>query len=117
MAMGQVRHLNSFIQTLITCIRHVQCPTWGYPSETSYYRDTSSVDAVAAIRIPVLVLHAKDDPICLDVAVPYHLIESNPYLVMCATSIGGHLGWVEFGRGRWSNKMVCLPGTFTYTNY
>jgi len=92
----------------------VQCPTWGYPSENSYYRDTSCVEAVAAIRVPVLVLHAKDDPVCLDMAVPYYIIESNPYLVMCATSIGGHLGWFEFGGGRWSNKMVCLSDTFTY---
>lgn len=95
----------------------MQCPSWGYPSENSYYRDTSCVDAVAAIRIPVLVLHSKDDPICLDMAVPYYLIKSNPYLVMCATSIGGHLGWFEFGGGRWSNKMVCLSDTFTDVSY
>lgn len=85
---------------------YVQCPTWGYPSEGSYYRDTSCVDAVAAIRTPVLALHAEDDPVCLDVAVPYHLIETNPYLVICATTIGGHLGWFEMGGGRWSNQMV-----------
>ncbi|KAI9701710.1 MAG: hypothetical protein M1820_006338 [Bogoriella megaspora] len=97
--------------------RYVQCPTWGYPSEGSYYRDTSSIDAVTAIRTPVLVLHAKDDPVCLDVVVPYHLIESNPYLVICTTSIGGHLGWFEFGGGRWSNKMVGLPDVSTCTDH
>jgi predicted alpha/beta-fold hydrolase len=109
--------LKVLVQALIQVIRYVQCPTWGYPSENSYYRDTSCVDAVTAIKIPVLTLHAKDDPICLDLAVPYHLIESNPYLVMCATSIGGHLGWLEFGGGRWSNEMVSISNTFIWINY
>lgn len=95
-----------YIYKALLIFRYVQCPTWGYPSETSMYRDTSSADAVAGIKIPTLILHAKDDPVCIDLAVPYHLIETNPYLFMCATSIGGHLGWFELGGGRWSNTMV-----------
>jgi predicted alpha/beta-fold hydrolase len=110
MAMGQVYHLERVYASTNTG-RYVQCPTWRYPTENSYYRDTSCVDAVAAVRTPVLVRHAKDDPICLDLAVPYHLIESNSYLVRCATSVGGHLRWFEFGRGRLSNKIVCISDT------
>jgi uncharacterized protein len=46
--------------------RHVQCPSWGYPTEGAYYRDASSVDSVLAIRIPFLAIHAEDDPVrCL----------------------------------------------------
>jgi predicted alpha/beta-fold hydrolase len=43
--------------------RHVQCPTWGYPTEGAYYRDAQSVDAVVAIRIPFLGINAEDDPV------------------------------------------------------
>jgi uncharacterized protein len=43
--------------------RHVQGPTWGYPTEGAYYRDASSVDSVMAIRIPFLAIHAEDDPV------------------------------------------------------
>lgn len=43
--------------------RHVQCPTWGYPTEGAYYRDAQSVDALLAIRIPFLGINAEDDPV------------------------------------------------------
>lgn len=46
--------------------RHVQCPTWGYPTEGAYYRDAQSVDAVVAIRIPFLGINAEDDPVSQD---------------------------------------------------
>ena len=84
--------------------REVQCATWGYPTEGAYYRDASSVDAVLAIRIPVFCLHAKDDPIAADEAVPYDEVKLNAYVVLCVTSGGGHLSWFEFGGGRWHAK-------------
>lgn len=84
--------------------RAVQCATWGYPTEGAYYRDASSSDSVMSIRIPVLCVHAIDDPIACDQAVPYAEIAQNPYVVMCATNSGGHLGWFELGGGRWHMK-------------
>ena len=86
--------------------REIQCATWGYPTEGAYYRDASSADSVFAIRIPTLCLHATDDPIAADEAVPYEEIKQNPYVVMCATNGGGHLSWFEFGGGRWHSKPV-----------
>jgi len=79
--------------------REVQCATWGYPTEGAYYRDATSADSVLDIRIPVFVLHARDDPIACDEACPYEEIRQNPYVVMCATSGGGHLSWFELGEG------------------
>jgi hypothetical protein len=43
--------------------RHVQCPTWGYPTEGAYYRDSQSVDALLAVRIPFLGINSEDDPV------------------------------------------------------
>lgn len=88
--------------------REVQCATWGYPTESAYYRDASSADGVLAIRIPTFFLHAEDDPIACDEAVPYEEIKQNPYTVLCATSGGGHLSWFELGGGRWHAKPVSL---------
>lgn len=86
--------------------REVQCATWGYPTEGAYYRDASSADSVLAIRIPFFAIHAEDDPIAFNEAVPYEEIKQNPYTVMCATSGGGHLSWFELGGGRWHAKPV-----------
>lgn len=86
--------------------REVQCKTWGYATEGQYYRDASSADSVLAVRIPMLVIHAADDPIAFNEAVPYEEFKQNPYVVACTTSGGGHLGWFELGGGRWNSKPV-----------
>jgi len=56
-------HVVRKIKHLYEFDRHVQGPTWGYPTEGAYYRDASSVDSVLAIRIPFLAIHAEDDPV------------------------------------------------------
>ena len=86
--------------------RAVQCPSWGYPTEGAYYRDASSTDAIAAIKIPFLALHATDDPIAVDEALPRQEFEQTQYGVLCTTSIGGHLGWFQFGGDRWFANVV-----------
>ena len=45
--------------------RRIQCPTWGYPTEGAYYRDSQSVDALLAVRVPFLGINAEDDPVCI----------------------------------------------------
>ncbi|RYP29183.1 hypothetical protein DL767_006876 [Monosporascus sp. MG133] len=86
--------------------RAYQCPTWGYPTETAYYRDASSVDSLLAVRIPLLAINAVDDPIASYLALPFGEARQNPYTVLCTTSLGGHLGWFEIGGGRWHGKPV-----------
>jgi predicted alpha/beta-fold hydrolase len=87
--------------------REVQTVTWGYPTETAYYRDASSCDAVLAIKIPFFILAAEDDPIAVQEAIPYNEIKLNPYTVLCASSLGGHLSWFEIGGGRWHARPIC----------
>ena len=81
--------------------RHVQCPTWGYPTEGAYYRDSQSVDALLAIRIPFLGINAEDDPISSKAGLPVEEIKKNPYTLLCTTDWGGHLGSFQLGGGRW----------------
>ncbi|TQV93568.1 hypothetical protein V2A60_010035 [Cordyceps javanica] len=86
--------------------REVQCPTWGYPTESAYYRDASSCDSILSIRIPFLAVNARDDPIALDGALPYQEFRQNPNTIMLTTSLGGHLCWFEWGGSRWLTKPV-----------
>ncbi|KAI9793611.1 MAG: hypothetical protein M1833_000697 [Piccolia ochrophora] len=84
--------------------REIQCPTWGYPTENAYYRDASSSDALLSVRIPLFAINARDDPIAIEEALPLQEIGVSPYVVLCLTSHGGHLGWFESGGGRWFAK-------------
>jgi len=84
--------------------REVQGPTWGYPTEGAYYRDAASTDSLLAIRIPFLAVHAEDDPIAANEALPRCEVKQTPYGVLCTTSLGGHLSWFELGGGRWFAK-------------
>jgi len=81
--------------------REVQGPTWGYPTEGAYYRDASSVDSLLAARIPLFAINAEDDPIAINEALPYMEVKQTPYVVLCTTSLGGHLSWFETGGHRW----------------
>ncbi|OTB05851.1 hypothetical protein M426DRAFT_319536 [Hypoxylon sp. CI-4A] len=87
--------------------RAYQCATWGYPTEEAYYRDASSSDSLLAVRIPLLAINAVDDPIVSYMSLPYAEASTNPYTVLCTTSLGGHLGWFEIGGGRWHGKPIC----------
>ncbi|PGH32138.1 hypothetical protein GX50_05099 [[Emmonsia] crescens] len=86
--------------------RELQGPVWGYPTETAYYRDASSVDSIFAIKIPFFAIQAEDDPISVNEALPYNEIKQTPYGVMCTTSWGGHLSWFEYGGTRWFTKPI-----------
>ncbi|EOD42881.1 alpha beta fold family [Neofusicoccum parvum] len=89
--------------------RAVQCGSWGYPTENAYYRDASSCDSMLAIRIPFLAINAQDDPISVNEAIPYDEFKQNPYAVLCATSLGGHLSWFQSNGDRWFAKAVGIP--------
>lgn len=96
-AVRKIKYLHDFD-------REVQGPTWGYPTEGAYYRDAASTDSLLAVRIPFLAIHARDDPVAADEALPRHEVEQTPYGVLCTTSLGGHLSWFELGGGRWFAK-------------
>ncbi|KIW17315.1 hypothetical protein PV08_04507 [Exophiala spinifera] len=98
-AVRKIKYLHEFD-------RHVQGPTWGYPTEGAYYRDASSVDSLLAIRIPFLAIHAEDDPVTASEALPRQEVQTTPYGVLCTTSTGGHLGWFELGGKRWFARVT-----------
>lgn len=86
--------------------RDLQCPLWGFESHEAYYREASSSNNIHSIRVPLLALHAEDDPITGIEAVPFEEFERNPFVTFCLTRQGGHLGWFEVGGGRWYARAV-----------
>lgn len=45
--------------------RDLTSKVFDYPTVGAYYRDASSVDNLLKVRVPMFILHARDDPVGL----------------------------------------------------
>lgn len=85
-------------------------PHCGFRDVDDYYTRASALPHISRIKIPALIIHAKDDPF-----IPFHPFESdeiasNPNVLMIATERGGHVGFVAArakGEDRfWAENMI-----------
>jgi predicted alpha/beta-fold hydrolase len=70
----------------------ITAPSFGFGDAANYYRTQSAAGFLAGVRVPVLLLQAKDDPL-----VPFEIFEklpANPRVKLLATEHGGHLGFL-----------------------
>lgn len=70
-------------------------PSFGFGTAKNYYVTQSSNQFLDRIRVPCLLVQAKDDPM-----IPFEVFEhpafaSNPYLRLMAVDHGGHLGFLS----------------------
>lgn len=67
-----------------------------YETVDHYYEDASSLRKLERVRVPLLCLNARDDPISVHTALPTaEQVEANPNVILCVTSAGGHLAFYE----------------------
>ena len=84
-------------------------PAWGYSSAVEYYHDASSSPWLQDIKVPTLLLVAKDDPV-----VPFSMFsqtELSHEIELVAPAKGGHLGFIA-GRTsdpdrHWMDWRIC----------
>lgn len=72
----------------------VTAPLHGFRGAEHYYAASSSGPLLEEIRIPTLLLHARDDPLVPEEAVPWSALDGNPWLTAGVTDRGGHVGFV-----------------------
>ena len=83
-------------------------PLFGFGTAANYYATQSSARYLDAIRVPTLVITAKDDPL-----VPFEMYRNpafttNPALTLLAVERGGHLGFISRERPRFWLDGVAL---------
>jgi hypothetical protein len=82
-------------------------PRWGYADAVDYYRQASSLPLLGKVRVPALLLTARDDPF---IAVePFEALQGSAHIDVHIAPCGGHLGFLGLdGRGgiRWAESKL-----------
>ncbi len=81
----------------------VTAPLHGFTSADDYYTRSSSRQFLPQIRIPTLLLHARNDPFMTPAVVPTP-DELSPSTVLELSDDGGHVGFMT---GRWPWELRC----------
>ncbi|VDI45727.1 phospholipase ABHD3-like [Mytilus galloprovincialis] len=68
---------------------------FGYDTWQDYYKEACLHDKIHALKVPVLVLNAADDPFSPHHAIPVKEAEENENIAIVVTSHGGHIGFME----------------------
>jgi uncharacterized protein len=80
-------------------------PLHGFASADDYWRRASTKPHLNAIRVPALVLNARNDPLIPDESLP-HPREVDPHVTLWQPHDGGHVGFVA---GRWPGHVHAMP--------
>ena len=82
-------------------------PLFGFGTAANYYATQSAVNFLPAIRVPTLLITAKDDPLVPFEMYQQSVFETNRALQLVATEHGGHLGFLSRGKPRfWVDKFA-----------
>ena len=80
---------------------------FGFGTADNYYRTQSSNQFLEHIRIPALLIQAKDDPMVPFAMYRHPALERNPHLRLLAVEHGGHLGFLARRHPRfWLDRVV-----------
>lgn len=82
-------------------------PLGGFRDAAHYYATQSAQNFLGAVRLPMLMVHAEDDPF-----IPIHLydqpaVTDNPHIRFVRAPHGGHMGFIAAERPRfWVNEVI-----------
>jgi predicted alpha/beta-fold hydrolase len=80
----------------------ITAPSFGFKGADHYYATQSSNNFLASIRVPTLLIQAKDDTFVPFEMYSHPAITSNPFIHLLFTEHGGHLGFLSRkGRRFW----------------
>lgn len=81
---------------------HITAPLHGFRNAGHYYEVSSARQYLKHIRVPTLIVHAKDDPFMTPATAPTSA-ELSPHIQLELSDGGGHVGFVG-GRAPWSAR-------------
>lgn len=83
-------------------------PLFGFGTAANYYETQSAKGFLDRIRVPALVIAAKDDPLVPFTMYDHPAFRTNPALTLLAIENGGHLGFLSRNKPRFWLDGVAL---------
>ncbi|WP_269523896.1 YheT family hydrolase [Coraliomargarita parva] len=83
-------------------------PIHGFHSAQDYWRQCSCGPRLSNIRVPTLLVNAKDDPFLSPSCYPVEAAQRNRYLYLEIPKNGGHMGFIAFNQDHsyWSDRRM-----------
>jgi predicted alpha/beta-fold hydrolase len=106
------------IRTIEDFDDHYTARLFGFGTAANYFRTQSSNQFLERIRVPTLLVQAKDDPLVPFPIFDHPAIRGNPCLTLLAVERGGHLGFLSRGKVRfwldgtvldWAERNINAP--------
>jgi predicted alpha/beta-fold hydrolase len=72
----------------------ITAPSFGFGDAANYYRTQSALAYLEGIRVPALLIHAKDDTMAPFESCESEAARANRRITLVATEHGGHLGFL-----------------------
>jgi predicted alpha/beta-fold hydrolase len=95
------------VRTIHDFDEHYTARIFGFGNADNYYRTQSSNQYLPHIRIPTLVIQAKNDPMIPFRIYDHAAFRENPHLHLIAVEHGGHLGFLARGKTRfWLDHVI-----------
>jgi predicted alpha/beta-fold hydrolase len=89
---------------------HLVLPIYGFSTLDEYYKSQSCISHIDNVRIPLLVITARDDPIVSPERAKCAMDSANPHILTMVTNRGGHANWIESKGSSWLVHVI-----MTYT--
>jgi hypothetical protein len=82
-------------------------PSFGFGNAEHYYRTQSAIGYLGGLRVPTLLIQAKDDTFVPFAAYESQAVRGNPFVQLVAPEHGGHLGFLARGPHRfWADRTI-----------
>jgi predicted alpha/beta-fold hydrolase len=95
------------IRTIAEFDEYYTSKLFGFGTAANYFRTQSSNQFLEHIRIPALLIQAKDDPLIPFSVYDHPAFRTNPNLQLIAVDHGGHLGFLSRRKPRfWLDEVV-----------
>lgn len=86
------------IKTIRDFDDHYTAPLHGFESALAYYKACSSIFFLDKIKIPTLIVNAKNDPFLSKSCYPEDELKQHDYVKFEAPEKGGHVGFTAFNK-------------------